>query len=242
MFHHFSLLAFPFYELILFNIPFTILTLFRLPSSISTSSLKMTILFSKMTTGNSPQTNGTALGVRIIGGSFLCLSIISSVIACALWNTENHTLGNNIFYYGKLFSRLQETFQYSKISVGLFATQMLNILIVYLMNRGITLQKAHYLQPFIICALLHLIICILLSAIFFLYVVTRATFYSVWSDLGFFFVFVILTGFWIIAISLAREYRDYVRVISFSHSELYNEEEEDIIYDDFLHETLPSFV
>ncbi|KAF1751244.1 hypothetical protein GCK72_017798 [Caenorhabditis remanei] len=167
----------------------------------------MTILFSKMTTGNSPQTNGTALGVRIIGGSFLCLSIISSVIACALWNTENHTLGNNIFYY-----------------VGLFATQMLNILIVYLMNRGITLQKAHYLQPFIICALLHLIICILLSAIFFLYVVTRATFYSVWSDLGFFFVFVILTGFWIIAISLAREYRDY------------------IIYDDFLHETLPSFV
>ncbi|PIC27452.1 hypothetical protein B9Z55_019703 [Caenorhabditis nigoni] len=167
----------------------------------------MTILFSKMT-GNSPQTNGTALGVRIIGGSFLCLSIISSVIACALWNTENHTLGNNIFYY-----------------VGLFATQMLNILIVYLMNRGITLQKAHYLQPFIICALLHLIICILLSAIFFLYVVTRATFYSVWSDLGFFFVFVILTGFWIIAISLAREYRDYVRVISFSHSELYNEEE-----------------
>ncbi|CAB3399062.1 unnamed protein product [Caenorhabditis bovis] len=166
----------------------------------------MTMIFSKMS-GNSPQSNGTALGVRIIGGSFLCLSIVSSVIACALWDPDQRTPAQNYSYY-----------------CGLVATVLLNISIVYLMNRGITLQKAHYLQPFIVCALLHLIVCILLSAIFFLYVVTRATFYSPWSDLGFFAIFVILTGFWIIAISLAREYRDY------------------IIYDDFLHENLPSYV
>ncbi|CAD6195030.1 unnamed protein product [Caenorhabditis auriculariae] len=153
------------------------------------------------------QNSGTAMAVRIIGGSFLSLSIVSSVIACALWNTENHSLTNNITYY-----------------CGLSLAQLLNVAIVYLMIRGISLQKPHYFQPFIICALFHLVICLLLSAIFFLYVVTRATFYSPSSDVVFFLVFAMLSMFWSMAISVVREYRDFVREISFAHAPLVDQE------------------
>ncbi|KHJ79489.1 hypothetical protein OESDEN_20863 [Oesophagostomum dentatum] len=82
-----------------------------------------------------------AARVKLICGIFLSISIVSTVLACALWDFQHQPPVNNVLYIS-----------------GLLLAFMLNSGIAYCLLAGTVQQKSSLFFPYIVCASIHAVV------------------------------------------------------------------------------------
>ncbi|KAK6758680.1 hypothetical protein RB195_016105 [Necator americanus] len=142
----------------------------------------------------------SATTVKLICGIFLSISIVSSVLACALWDFQEQTSTNNALYIS-----------------GLLLAFVLNSGIAYCLLAGIVQQKSSMFFPYIVCASIHSVVSMFVSAFF-----LGSIIYSMREEKrsDHFYIsalFLILFVFWRWSLKTVKSYRDYVRKISGDH-------------------------
>ncbi|CAI4221616.1 unnamed protein product [Auanema sp. JU1783] len=145
--------------------------------------------------------------VRLVAGIFLSISLISSVLACAVWEFPSHELSKNVVYL-----------------VGVGGGLLLNIVIFICLFRGMANQNPSYFLPYIVCSFLNLTICLTLSVVFCLSSIR--SFYSGIApmDAVAFFVVLLCSIFWYWSLKIVKIYREYLTKISGKHT-LFNNPE-----------------
>ncbi|KAL6743245.1 hypothetical protein Aduo_016367 [Ancylostoma duodenale] len=82
-----------------------------------------------------------AARVKLICGIFLSISIVSTVLACALWDFQEQTPANNALYIS-----------------GLLLAFLLNSGIAYSLLAGTLQQRSSMFFPYIVCASIYTVI------------------------------------------------------------------------------------
>ncbi|WKY10147.1 hypothetical protein Q1695_002472 [Nippostrongylus brasiliensis] len=145
--------------------------------------------------------------VKLICGIFLSLSIVSTVLACALWDFPAQTPANNILYFN-----------------GLLLAFMLNSGIAYCLMIGTVHQNSRMFFPYIVCASIYSAVSVFGIAFFFgslLYALSSSRMAGEVYGLA---VFTLLFGFWYWSLQIVRSHRDYVRKTSGEHVKFNNPE------------------
>ncbi|KAK5967805.1 hypothetical protein GCK32_011890 [Trichostrongylus colubriformis] len=138
--------------------------------------------------------------VKLIAGIFMCMSIISTVLACALWDSSRQSTANNSLYYG-----------------GLLIGFLLNSGIAYCLLIGTVQQSSRLFFPYIVCASIHSTISVFGIAFFFGSSIYAVTARKMTEDFYGLVIFVTLFAFWYWSLHIVQSHRDYVREISGEH-------------------------
>ncbi|XGW03501.1 hypothetical protein V3C99_015020 [Haemonchus contortus] len=138
--------------------------------------------------------------VKLIAGIFVSISIISTVLACALWDFPANSTINNSLYFG-----------------GLIIGFLLNSGIAYCLFIGTAQQNSRMFFPYIVCVTIHTVISIFGIAFFFGSVIYAVLARKMVDDVYGLVVFTLLFGFWYWSLHIAQKQRDYVRKISGEH-------------------------
>ncbi|KJH47682.1 hypothetical protein DICVIV_06249 [Dictyocaulus viviparus] len=144
--------------------------------------------------------------VKFIWGIFLSLSIVSTVLACALWDFQRQPLFWSILYMG-----------------GLILALILNSTIAFYLLIGASKQNSRMFYPYIVCSTIHSIISLSATVFFF-----GSSIYSLLEhkgpdDLLMLAIFAIFTVFWYWSREIVRQYRDHVRKLAGEHVKFDND-------------------
>ncbi|KAJ1348207.1 hypothetical protein KIN20_003458 [Parelaphostrongylus tenuis] len=146
--------------------------------------------------------------VKLICGIFLSLTIVATVLACALWDFQRQTLVSNVIYMG-----------------GLLLAFILNSTIACCLLLGIAQQNFRMFFPYIVCSTFHSIIS--LCGIGFYIgtsVYTLTTQKQSHHDIYVLMIFSILFPFWYWSLHTVRRYRDHVRKTAGEHYKFTDDE------------------
>uniref|UniRef100_A0A158P8Q8 C2H2-type domain-containing protein n=1 Tax=Angiostrongylus cantonensis TaxID=6313 RepID=A0A158P8Q8_ANGCA len=142
--------------------------------------------------------------VKLICGIFLSLTIVSTVLACALWDFQRQPLHSNLLYVG-----------------GLLLAFILNSIIAGLLLLGIAQQNFRMFFPYIVCSTIHGVISLLGIGFY-----VGPSIYTLIAqkqsrdDLYVLAIFSVLFLFWYWSFHTVRRYRDHVRKTAGEHHKL----------------------
>ncbi|RCN44028.1 hypothetical protein ANCCAN_09973 [Ancylostoma caninum] len=141
-----------------------------------------------------------AARVKLICGIFLSISIVSTVLACALWDFQEQTPTNNVLYIS-----------------GLLLAFLLNSGIAYSLLAGTLQQRSSMFFPYIVCASIYIVVStcgvgfFLGSTIYSLATRTKADHAYAAG------IFLLLLVFWYWSLRTVKAYRNYISKISGEH-------------------------